>query len=271
MIASRVHPTLFSVRLIALLLGLMTVPAAMAADSAGQVIYEGVHDATSFAWQTAPDGSTYPVLVGSRTLSEPGLPLLPAREMLFLVPLAEAVSRVWVEPLATHRQVLTHDLPLAGDHVTDSGDVLSTRLLSGDGPSFPTSWSREGGTHTWRGYRLLAVTVYPVRQVSDSGTPALEYLDEFAVRVEFTTSAAADQVMQRQRQVPGESRENAKMLSRLVANPEAVGSHLRQNGQAVTESTSAFAPTSAPSLAGSGVRYLIITNEAMRSTFQTLA
>ncbi len=78
MTAPRVHPTLFIVRLIALSFFLMAVPAAMAADSAGQVIYEGVHDATSFAWQTALDGNPYPVLAGARTLSEPGLPLLPA-------------------------------------------------------------------------------------------------------------------------------------------------------------------------------------------------
>ncbi len=255
------------------ILTLLAVPAgtALAAAGSGQVIHEGTFGRDQFGWATAPGGNAYPVITGSRTLAEPGLPMLPVSEMLFLVPLGSDVARVWIEPLATHREQLSQPLPLAEGHAADSGELLMTRILADDGPAFPAAWSRSGGTHVWRGYRLLAVTVYPVRRVTEDGVTALEYLDEYAVRVEFKANDRPEDVVQRQRLVAGEARSNQAMLARLVANPEVVASYNRETGVAIAEPAGGFQPTVAPSLAGSGVNYLIITNEDMRASFQVLA
>ncbi len=271
MSAFGVRPRALRFRLVILMLCVLSASAAAAATSGGQVIYEGTHDAVRFGWQTDAAGEAYPVLDGARTLADPGLPLLPVREMLFLVPLGSEVARVWVEPLATHREILKKALPLAGDHLVSSGEFLSTRLLSDDGISFPSAWSRSGGTHTWRGYRLLAVTVYPVRRMNENGVLSLEYLDEFAVRAEFVGADGTREVVQRQRLVPGETRDNARMLARLVENPDVIDSYERQSGLVVSGASGGFLPASGPSLTGSGVKYLIITNEEMAPTFQVLA
>ncbi len=272
MSAYGVRPHRFSFRFILVLLCLLAAPAVMAASSAGQVIYEGSHDKGDFTWQNdANGGGAYPAFTETRTLAEPGLPMLPAREMLFLVPMGSDVSRVWVEPLSTHQESLSKPLPVAADHAVSSGEFVSTRLLSDSGESFPATWSRPGGTHTWRGYRLLAVTVYPVRRVTANGVQALEYLDEFAVRAEFTAASDDHDVIQRQRLVPGEAQDNADVLAKLVANPAMVNSYARENGKAIIPATSGFVPTASPSLTGSGVKYLIITNEEMKPAMQVLA
>lgn len=271
MSACGIRPPFVLISLTILISLLVAAPVVMAAAAAGQVIYEGVHDPGQYTWQQGPEGGAYPVLAGSRTLTEPGLPMLPARELLFLVPLNSEVEHVWVEPLRTHREVLRHDLPLAEAHVTDGGDRLNVRVLEAEGEAFPARWSRAGGTHTWRGYRLLAVTVYPVRSVVENGKPALEYLDEYAVRAAFTPAENVDDVVQRQRLVAAEARKNFEILAGLVTNPEAITSYIRQNGQAVGKTSGGFEPTSAPSLSGSGVAYLIITNEDLKPAFQALA
>jgi hypothetical protein len=241
------------------------------AAAGGQVIHEGAHRPADFTWQTTEDGGRYPVLAGARTLAEPGLPLLPSRDVLFLVPVGQEVARAWIEPLATHREALSAALPLAGEHVTSAKTTVDQTLLAAEGLNFPTAWSRSGGTHVWRGYRLLALTIYPVRQVDSDGSAALEYLDGYAVRVEFAPLGAGQEVAQRQRLVPGEARENATLLAQLVANPEMVTAYERENGKAVVGGSGDFQPAANPSLSGSGVSYLIITNEAMRPAFQALA
>lgn len=271
MSAFGIRPRSFPFSILLLALSLLVVPVAMAADTGGEVIYEGRHDVSQFSWQSDASGAKFPVFAESRTLAEPGSVKLPAREMLFLVPLGSDVEQVWVEPLATHREVLTQSLPVAGDHAVSSKEFISTRILADDGMSFPNSWSTGGSTHTWRGYRLLAVTVYPVRQITENGVSVLEYLDEFAVRAEFKAADNMTDVIQRQRAVAGEARDNEEILAKLVANPNAVRSYQRQDGQDLGLKSGGFQPTAAPSLNGSSVNYLIITNEAMAPNFQVLA
>ncbi len=271
MSAFGIRPHRFPCNALIFIVLLLSVPAVMAATPSGQVVYEGTHAAHQFGWQRDASGETYPVLEGTRTLSEPGLALLPARELLLLVPLNSDVARVWVEPLTTHREALDHRLPVAGDHGVSSGELLSTRILEDDGVSFPASWSNGGGTHTWRGYRLLAVTVYPVRRISKNGETYLEYLDEFAVRAEFTEATDLPDVIQRQRAVVGEGENNLAILSSLVANPAAISSYDRQDGQVVSAKSGGFQPTATPSLNGSDVNYLIVTSNELAAEFQVLA
>ncbi|MCB1183046.1 VCBS repeat-containing protein [bacterium] len=242
---------------------------AFAADS--RVVYEGGHAPADFSWEKAPDGSLRPVLAGARTLAQPGLPELPARELLFLIPLDQDVTDVVIEPLAVRREALAAPLARAGDLATSDETLVKSRLLEEVDGAFPAAWGRFGGTHVWRGYRLLAVTVYPVRQVAGNDGVALEYLDEFAVRARFTAATDLDGVVQRQRRVAGEAADTARILTRLVANPETVAGYRREHGQVVVEKSGGFQPSRTPSMTGSGVDYLIITSETLKPTFQILA
>ena len=96
-------------------------------------------------------------------------------------------------------------------------------------------------------------------------------MDEFAVRVDLGTGADISEVAVRQRMVPGETSRSKEALDRLVANPERVTNYSRPEGIAVDDPVEGFAPTAAPSLLGSAVSFLIVTNEAMAPEFQRLA
>jgi hypothetical protein len=144
--------------------GILSPADAVAAASGGQVIHEGGFHPGDLRWEADPQGSTYPVLDGTRPLAEPGLPMLPVRELVLLVPLSVQVENLWVEPLETHRETFPNPLALAGPHVTDSGDMMTITRMNREDGEFPAAWGEFTGSHVWRGYRLATVSVYPVRE-----------------------------------------------------------------------------------------------------------
>ena len=76
---------------------------AQATAAGNQVIHEGEFHSRDLRWEADPQGAAYPVLDGTRPLAEPGLPQLPVRDLVFLVPLEIEVGNLWIEPLETHR------------------------------------------------------------------------------------------------------------------------------------------------------------------------
>ena len=242
-----------------------------ASATVNQVIHEGSFDAKELRWETDPTGVPYPELDGTRLLAQPGLPQIPARDMVFLVPLDSDVIELWIEPLATHRVAVEISLALAPPHISDSGEIVSQAGMSRQGPEFPGAWGEYTGQHVWRGYRLATVTVFPVREINTDQGVELEFLDSFAVRMSTRDRNDQDAVAVRQRSVPGEAEDHARILSSLVANPLEIPGYHRQHGQDLQEKSAPFQPTQVPSLNGSGVTYLIITNEDLRDRFQILA
>jgi hypothetical protein len=257
---------------IALLLPLCAAPSAMAAAvQVGAVIHEGRFDAGDLVWQSDRNGASYPVLDDLRGIDDPGRPRLPMRTLLLLVPADARVQDAWIEPLETHRVDAAGPVAVAEPLFTDTGGIINEGRLPVGGDSFPAAWGRFGGTHTWRGYRLLAMEVYPVRQTADGTGEVLEFLDSYAVRVSYGSNSAADDMAVRERLVASDFEANRSVLSKLVANPEQLGGYARQDGAAVAEKSGGFSPDKTPSLSGSAVKYLIITNEEMRPAFETLA
>ena len=242
---------------------------ATAADS--QVIHEGGFRVEDLRWEADPQGVQYPVLDGTRRLDEPGLPQLPVRDLVLLVPIDTPVDQVWIEPLATHREYPKNPIALASPHYSDSGDMVTYTKLNREGSEFPSSWGDYTGNHVWRGYRLVTVSVYPVREIQTDNGIELEFLDRFAVRLDTGTVGDPRAIAVRQRMVSGEARENAQVLADLVANPEIISGYNRENGIEIEDKSAAFEPNQTPSLKGSGVTYLIITNEDMEAEFQVLA
>ena len=268
--ASGFHP--HKIAWLACLVSLVVLSAPTAwATSPGQVIYEGSFDAGDITWQNDPQGVALPVLPGTFALAQPGLPNVPVRRLLLLVPVDMEVTSAWVEPLQIHTEKFSRPVPVAGPYMSDDGTAVAEATMKRGEAGFPASWGDFGGSHFWRGYQLVAVNVYPMRETDASAGGSVEFLDAYAIRVEMQPRAAMPDYVRRERLIPGEAADNARVLRDLVANPEAVSGYLRDNGVAVTADKGDFQPTSAPSLEGSGVTYLIITSEALAAEFQRLA
>lgn len=254
-----------------LLTALLAALPAVAASVGGQVVYEGTFDAGALSWQRDREGAAYPILGDLRGIDDPGRPRLPLRNLLLLVPADAQVTDAWVEPLSTHRVESDGNLAVAGPLFTDTGEYVHERRLPDGGASFPAAWGRFSGTHTWRGYRLIALEIYPLRQTTGADGATLEFLDSFAVRVRYGAAGAVEDIAVRERFVAGDRADNESVLAGLVANPGELAGYARQDGLPVAAAAGGFVPDKTPSLSGSAVSYLIVTNEAMRPAFETLA
>lgn len=232
-----------------------------ARPAAGEVIHEDAFALADLSWLPTPDGVTAS-LPGTRLLPRPGAAQVPARHQLFLVPADRRVAAVSVEPLATHRERVPGKLARGGDVFTSTGQRLQAVETAGEG------WLAAASVHAWRGYQLVAVAVQPLLPAGDG---ECEFLDAYAVRVEWATDGGAPAILARERLVPGEAAETRRLLARMVDNPSALAVAARQDGLPVAATGGGFEPDKTPSLAGSPVACLIITNAELAPAFQALA
>jgi len=261
----------FKLALLIIMTSLLSTSSVLGASGSGTVLYEGEFDSNQWSWETNNEGLTFPVLEGTVSLAQPGLPVLPVKNLLLLIPAGQQVAQAWVEPVSTRREKLSSMPALAPVHVTDGGEMVSTSRMEIQEGEFPTSWGEFSGTHTWRGYNLLTLNVFPARTYSLSSGQEIEYLEEYAVRVVYSDGSTQRMTIERERMVPGEKESNAEVLGQIIHNPSALTGYARVNGMAVAEDKGPFNPTRSPSLSGSAVQYLIITNEDMKDEFQRLA
>ncbi len=243
----------------------------LAESKAGTVLFESEFLAHNWSLESMVDGSVYPVIEGTVSISEPGLPVLPVKNLLLLIPAGRQVSQAWVEPLSTRKEQLSAPQALSPLHITDGGETLATNRMSIENGQFPVSWGEYAGTHTWRGYNILTVNVFPVRSFASASGVEMEYLQEYAIRVVYSDGSEQRTTIERERLVPGENASNQSVLRQVLHNPSALTGYSRVDGVVVTEEKGVFNPTRTPSLSGSAVQYLIITNENMESEFQRLA
>ena len=237
---------------------------------AGQVVFEGGFNINELVWQADGRGGVLPILPETHSLAEPQRTALLRQELTFLVPLNLAVKDLQIEVLESHREEVPGHLAVTGPLFTEDGQSLNTPRLPLKGDRFPHFWGEFTGSHLWRGYQLATVTIYPVREVLDSNGTSVEILDSFAIRV-VTDGTPGPEPIRRERFIPGEREANEEILQRVVHNPETVRGYFRDHGQVVAEPAVGFKPTRTPSLSGSAVSYLIITNDAMAEEFQRLA
>ncbi len=247
------------------------VPAAAGAG-AGEVIHEAGFDAGALRWTPQAGGGVAPELADTRLTPEPGRAMIPSRHHLLLVPADRRVAAVTVEALGTHPLRAPGRLALADDLVTSRGERLTAfDLVAGAAQATPrAAWTTATSVHRWRGYQLVAVAVPALRQTDEMDPAACEFLDAYAVRVTYADTAEPDP-LQRERLVPGEAEDNRNVLERLIDNPTALAAARRQNGVEVAAPAGGFQPDKTPSLTGSPVTCLIITNATLAASFQTLA
>ncbi len=271
---SRVPYRLASLLFLGALAGAALWSASALASVAPPALYEGAIDVASLAWSRGADGALAPSLSDSRPLAETGRPVLAERDLLLLVPADASVGGVEVTPLATHREAVPGSWSLGGSLASSEGtSVRVEHLPFGDGV-FPAQWGEFGGSSFLRGFRLVAVRVFPLRALQDAAGAwtSIEVLDRFAVRLlPAAPGAPAPDGAVRACRLAGERARTEADIAGLVANPEALTGYVRADGVDVPVAAGGFAPALTPSLSGSPVVYLIITSEALAAQFQRLA
>ncbi len=234
------------------------------------MLHTGQLEASQWTWRATGDAQGIE-LVGGRLLDETGEPALPVRELLILVPAGTSIVDITIEPVATHTVRVPGPLALAEPLQTSDGTEVAVDRFPTSAGSFPATWGEFRGLHTFRGYVLAAVAVHPFRAIGgpSGGYEAVEVLDEYVVRA-VTDATRGEAPLARERLVAGERRSLEAQLARIVANPGALAGYGREDGVVVPDG-GVFLPTPNPSLEGSAVEYLIVTNAAMASAFQRLA
>ena len=118
------------------------------------------------------------------------------------------------------------------------------------------------------GYRIATVEVYPLQYEPVPGTLRLAR----DVRVSITLRSDASEAAPRLRQTRAASSLYRRVVEQIVSNPEDVARHTPDaTGDTQDDGPLGFAPRFTPSLEGSSVEYVIITNEELEPYFEELA
>jgi len=268
------HPcTVLAVSLSLFLCLCYAAETAQAAQDYG-ILYEGEFNTAGMAWERSATGEYTPSLPGTQLLAESDKPVLASQSLLLLVPRDAAIGGIEVVPLATHHEPLPGLLSTAAPLISSEGVTVTVDRLASGPEGFPLLWGEYAGSHYFRGFRLLAVQLYPLRAVRDASGDwtALEVLDRYAIRLlPPSREMSLPEVIERQRRVPGERQRVERMLRRMVANPEVLAGYARADGELVPEPAGGFSPTMTPTMSGSAVSYLIITNSELAPVFEVLA
>ena len=240
-----------------------------ATAAAAEVLHQGSFPASEFSWRVGSDQRAELAMPGTEVWKQPMAPELLRSELTLLIPADVDPGRVEIVPLSTRRVTLTAPVRMRGPIFSDEGRPVSASGVAGGDGVFPAAWGSPGATQVWRGYRMLTVTIYPVRVLDTEGAGReIEVIERFEVRAE--TGAASDDIAVRRRLVPGERKRMEARLRRICDNPGALSGYGREDGQPVM-SVQGFAPTETPSIGGSAVSFLIVTSDEMAPEFQRLA
>ncbi|MBI5710352.1 MAG: VCBS repeat-containing protein [Candidatus Eisenbacteria bacterium] len=213
-----------------------------------------------FALVRLADGTTAVEMPGAIHEFTAGRPDLPQQGEVLELPAGMRVTAVEVVTLET--APLAAGVRMASAIVTRPGVEPVERSApdpawyqrSGFEPGVPVRLGVQGFA---RGREVATLNVTPLRWDPASGV--LERVSR--LRVRLTLEAAAERPLERQRIVPEWERGDA-------AGPRQARSASLAGRPRVAQP---FRPTQVPSLLGSPVAYVIITNEAMASTLQQLA
>ena len=207
---------------------------------------------------------------GFQTMEYLDCPALPYRIVSVLVPQGEDVSSYRLEVLS--EGVLTPAKPLAlfkGSY-RDDGAIVGAALSggAGRGPLFPEQQALYLGSSVYREYRIASFALYPIRYDARTGGLILEKETRFIV--ETAPANPSNDIVQRRRYIEGFREESRRHVEAMVINPEAAATYSFDE-VAVGSGARAFLPSYEPSMEGSDVAYVIVTNEAMAPAFQRLA
>ncbi|MCX5752886.1 MAG: hypothetical protein NTW97_04470, partial [Candidatus Krumholzibacteria bacterium] len=219
-------------------------------------------------YENADAGRARIAVDGYGTLEYFDYPALPYRVVSVLLPQGEDVSSYRIDVLDRVSMIPDKPLALFSGTYRDDGEMLGLAMDQGTGgPAdavFPAWRVRHLGTGFYRGYRLAQFAVYPIRYDMKSGNLTVE--KSVRLVIETAPAGVAAAAMERTRYIEGFRDESRKSVEEMCLNPEMARSYSFDEIK-VDPGTRAFLPSYEPSMEGSDVKYLIVTNEAMASTF----
>ncbi|UCF05661.1 MAG: VCBS repeat-containing protein [bacterium] len=201
-----------------------------------------------------------------------GYPALPYRLVNVLLPQGEEVSSFSLEQVREIELDASIPLvPFAGEY-RDDGERLGLKAerssVVGQTAVYPKWRVRHLGTNFYRGYRIATFAIYPFRYNIDTARLVLE--TEVRLVVETEPAPVFTERIERMRYVPNFRAESRDAVTSMVINSEMASSYIF-NEIVVDTGNRPFLPSYLPSMEGSEVAYLIVTNEEMAPAFEVLA
>ena len=201
--------------------------------------------------------------------TDSGLPEIPYRIVSILLPAGETVADFGYEEDTPVRIAEDVRVALVPDAVATDGTrprADASVAWSADAAIFPNQRAVYLGTGTLHGHAIASFAVFPVRLVNGS----VELAERATLRVETAPDPAAATVVQRARQRDGFREDVAERLATLVENPRDAVSYLATERR-VAQPRGGFQPTAVPSLEGSPVDYVIVTDDSLAASYPVLA
>lgn len=217
-------------------------------------------------------GSVSLVVDGYSTMNYIDYPPLPYKVFGVMLPQGDEVSAFRVEviehieldasvPLAPFTGEYRDDGIRVGVNVKERESVVKDSI-------FPRWRVRHLDTNFYRGYRIATFAVYPFNYNMSTGRLALDTNVKLVVETE--PSAPFTESLERQRYIEGFREETRKTVESMVINPGMAESYSFDEIE-VDTGDRGFMPSYLPSMEGSEVAYVIVTNEEMAPAYEVLA
>jgi len=247
--------------------GEMKIPVVHAVTSATRVTVDVSFEGSSPVILSS-GGTTRVELEGCLSGYAPGYPDLPVYLLRVEIPPEMKVSRIEHQVLGsrdiegTYRVSLT-PVPLSTDPRERVLTVAEADFDKNDW--YPVLRVRAAGEGFMRGRRIASFLVSPVqyRDVEQK----LRFDDRMSIVLELTPDVVRP--LKTERIIESSEREFERALRRLVVNPNPAQVEVTARPEGPAKQP--FSPSFRPSLDGSPVEYVIITNDAMQLEFQRLA
>ncbi len=209
-------------------------------------------------------------MAGCSSMSQVGEPELPVMVFRFVIPADARVEDVLAEfdevdvPGVHSVSPAQPEVPIGEAPERAQPDPV----IYGSSEPFPSSRVRYLGDGYLGGYRIASVAVYPLQYAPKEGRLTLAT----DVSVELVLAPGAERARPRHRMSAEAQRLYASLVESIVENPGDVVTS-RSGAVDIVEDQGdvGFSPRYTPSLEGSLVEYVIITNETLEPYFQQLA
>ncbi len=198
-----------------------------------------------------------------------GLPVVPYRTINVLIPQGEEFDYFEVTSGSYSLVTKAFSPTIAPRATSEDGISAKDQPFTGwsaDSRRYPDQRAVYLGTGYMRGYAVASFAVFPVA-VQDGDLVVYENIDVTM----FTRAADSGlSIAIRERYREGFRQKTEQELASLVLNKEAIGEYSFQEIH-VQKEPGGFQATSFPSLEGSPVDYVIITNDSLAAAYQALA
>jgi len=206
-----------------------------------------------------------------RFCDEPGLPLLPVKTAKILIPQGRVIKNITVIPGRKITLDGEYKIEYSKQQIPISRPDLMVEtepkeeIYSSSDP-FPGKFYSEVTTQFLKGYKILIVNLYPVQYIP--AHDKLSYYPNMRLKVITVPSGPSYARKAPCRKLP----KDISHVKKLIDNPSILNSYSEEpSGIGGTGFFEGTTEATTSSLTPADYEYVIITTEALESTFQTLA